>query len=37
MLNNNTQINRLATKKIARALGELNRDVVFVGGAVTYS
>lgn len=30
----NTLINRLATKKIARALGELNDRVVYVGGAV---
>ena len=34
MLNNNTQINRIATKKIAHALGELNEKVVFVSGAV---
>lgn len=30
----NTLINRLATKKIAQALGELNEQVVYVGGAV---
>lgn len=30
----NTQINRLATKKVAKALGELNEQVVYVGGAV---
>ena len=30
----NTLINRLATVKIAKALGELNREVVFVGGAM---
>lgn len=30
----NTQINRLATKKVATALGELNEQVVYVGGAV---
>ncbi|PWH86285.1 nucleotidyl transferase AbiEii/AbiGii toxin family protein [Brumimicrobium oceani] len=30
----NTLINRTATKKIAHALGELNNDAVFVGGAV---
>jgi hypothetical protein len=30
----NTIINRLATIKIAKALGELNREVVFVGGAM---
>jgi len=30
----NTQINRLATRKIAQALGELNEQVVYVGGAV---
>jgi hypothetical protein len=30
----NTQINRLATRKIAMALGELNEKVVYVGGAV---
>ncbi|MCH6199450.1 nucleotidyl transferase AbiEii/AbiGii toxin family protein [Aquiflexum sp. LQ15W] len=30
----NTRINREATKKIALALGELNDQVVFVGGAV---
>lgn len=30
----NTLINRAATKKIALALGELNEQVVFVGGAV---
>ncbi len=30
----NTTINREATKKIAMALGDLNKDVVFVGGAV---
>jgi len=33
MLKNST-INRLATIKIAKALGELNREVVFVGGAM---
>ena len=33
MLKNN-QINRLATRKIAQALGALNEQVVFVGGAV---
>jgi len=30
----NTTINRMATVKIAKALGELNRKVVFVGGAM---
>jgi predicted nucleotidyltransferase len=30
----NTLINRIATKKIAHALGDLNERVVFVGGAV---
>jgi len=30
----NTTINRMATVKIAKALGELNREVVFVGGAM---
>lgn len=30
----NTQINLLATQKIAKALGDLNESVVFVGGAV---
>lgn len=30
----NTLINRAVTKKIARALGQLNESVVFVGGAV---
>lgn len=30
----NTQINRIATKMIAQALGELNSDVVYVGGSV---
>lgn len=30
----NTQINCLATRKIATALGELNEQVVYVGGAV---
>lgn len=30
----NTQINRIDTKKIARALGELNQQVVYVGGAI---
>ncbi len=30
----NTQINRIATKKIALALGELNGKVIYVGGAV---
>ena len=30
----NTRINRLVTKKIALALGELNEQVVYVGGAV---
>jgi len=30
----NTLINREATKKIALALGELNKNVVYVGGAV---
>ncbi|WMJ74167.1 hypothetical protein RCC89_13470 [Cytophagaceae bacterium ABcell3] len=30
----NTHINREATKKIAKALGELNEKVVYVGGAV---
>lgn len=30
----NTQINRLATRKIALALGELNEKVIYVGGAV---
>ena len=29
----NTQINRLAIRKIAQALGELNEQVVYVGGA----
>ena len=30
----NTLINRAVTKKIARALGELNASVVYVGGAI---
>ena len=30
----NTLINRLATRKIAQALEELNEQVVYVGGAV---
>jgi len=30
----NTQINRIATQTIAKALGELNNKVVYVGGAV---
>jgi predicted nucleotidyltransferase len=30
----NTQINRMATRTIAKALGELNEKVVYVGGAV---
>ena len=30
----NTQINRRATVKVATALGELNEQVVYVGGAV---
>ena len=30
----NTLINRLATRRIAHALGELNEQVVYVGGAV---
>jgi hypothetical protein len=30
----NTLINRIATKKIAQALGALNKNVVYVGGAV---
>ena len=30
----NTQINRMATRTIAFALGELNEKVVYVGGAV---
>ena len=30
----NTIINRKATQKVAKALGELNKDVVFVGGAI---
>lgn len=30
----NTQINRAVTRKIARALGSLNEQVVYVGGAV---
>lgn len=30
----NTLINRVATKKIAQALGELNKNVVYVGGAM---
>lgn len=30
----NTQINRLATKKVATAIGEMNEKVVYVGGAV---
>ncbi len=30
----NTTLNRMATVKIAKALGELNREVVFVGGAM---
>lgn len=30
----NTLINRLATKKVALALGELNEQVVYVGGAM---
>lgn len=34
MPTNNTQINRIATKRIADALGKLNEEVVFVGGAV---
>jgi len=29
----NTLINRLATKKVALALGDLNDQVVYVGGA----
>jgi hypothetical protein len=31
---NNTQINRIATLQVAKALGELNEEVVYVGGAV---
>jgi len=34
MLKKNTEINRKATVKIAKALGDLNREVVFVGGAM---
>lgn len=30
----NTQINRIATRTIAKGLGELNNRVVYVGGAV---
>lgn len=30
----NTLINKIAVKKIAHALGDLNKDVVYVGGAV---
>ena len=30
----NTLINRAATKKVAKALGDLNDNVVYVGGAV---
>ena len=30
----NTRINRIATIQVAKALGELNEQVVFVGGAV---
>lgn len=30
----NTQINRAVTKKIAKALGDINNRVVYVGGAV---
>jgi hypothetical protein len=30
----NTQINTLATLKISRALGDLNEEVVYVGGAM---
>lgn len=30
----NTIINKMATIKIAKALGELNKEVVFVGGAI---
>ncbi len=30
----NTQINRAVTKKIAKALGTLNKKVIYVGGAV---
>ncbi len=30
----NTEINRIATRTIAKALGELNKRVVYVGGAV---
>lgn len=30
----NTQINRAVTKKIAKALGDINEKVVYVGGAV---
>ena len=30
----NTQINKLAIQKIAKALGELNKKVVYVGGAI---
>lgn len=30
----NTLINRKATIKIAKALGDLNNEVVFVGGAM---
>ena len=30
----NTQINKLAIQKIAKALGELNEKVVYVGGAI---
>jgi len=30
----NTQINRAITKKVAKALGDINNRVVYVGGAV---
>lgn len=30
----NSRLNRIATEKIASALGDLNDQVVFVGGAV---
>ncbi|MEQ8685714.1 MAG: hypothetical protein RIE86_10495 [Imperialibacter sp.] len=30
----NTQINRIATSQVAQALGDLNEQVIYVGGAV---
>lgn len=30
----NTQVNREVTKRIAHALGEMNDQVVYVGGAI---